>query len=112
MMETRDGILTTMVCVLGVRSTMNNFTACLDLQTPFFASNQDGGSMCHSYHLDCCVGNSINHRVGKSATKIFPACARECCGQRVGLLRMALTASSRAVMKAAAATGLRLAYQL
>jgi len=55
---------------------MNTFTACLTLQTSSSPVTRTAASMCHSYNLDCCVGNSINHRVGKSAQKIFPGVVR------------------------------------
>ena len=55
---------------------MNNFTACLNLQTSSSPVTRTAASMCHSYDLDCCVGNSIIHRVGKSAKKIFPGVVR------------------------------------
>src|SRR6185295_1264903 len=55
---------------------MNTFTACLTLQTSSSPLIRTAASMCHSYNLECCVGNSINHRVGKSAQKIFPGVVR------------------------------------
>ena len=55
---------------------MNTFTACLTLQTSSSPVTRTAASMCHSYNLDCCFGNSINHRVRKSAKKIFPGIVR------------------------------------
>ena len=55
---------------------MNNFTACLVLQTSSSPVTRTAASMCYSDDLDRCVGNSINHSVGKSAQKIFSCVVR------------------------------------
>lgn len=55
---------------------MNNSTACLVLQTSSSPVIRTAASMCYSYDLDRCVGNSINHSVGKSAKKIFSCVVR------------------------------------
>jgi len=55
---------------------MKNFTACLDLQTSSSPVTRTAASMCYSYDLDRCAGHSIDHRVGKSAQKIFPGAVR------------------------------------
>ncbi len=55
---------------------MKNFAACLELQTSSAPVTRTAASMRYSYDLDRCVGNSINHRVGISAKKIFPGVVR------------------------------------
>jgi hypothetical protein len=67
-------------------------------------------SVRHGHDLDYCVGNSNITEYGKRRRRYFLVPC-ECRGQRAGLFRMILTASSRATMKAAAAEGLRVAYQ-
>ena len=53
-----------------------NFTACLHLQTPASPVTRTAASVGYRYDLDRCAGHSIDHRVGKSAQKIFPGAVR------------------------------------